>query len=152
MRRTTEDKLAAQLSRHGVRAVPAYALLSDADQKDREHMMSMLREKGFDGLVEVKLVDAHQQLVVYPGFGYYDGYWAGAWGNYWGGTDVTAVTIVRVEVNAYSLANNQLIWSAMSKSTDPDSTNDLVNAVSKVMGERLAQDRIIGAPTQIARR
>jgi hypothetical protein len=129
--------LAAQLRRHGVRAVPAYQVLSDTVLGDQDRIVMTLRDEGFDGLVTMRLVDAHQQLAYYPGF---DTYWGGAWGS------VVPETIVRVEINAYSLATKQLVWSAMSKSVDPDSANQLVSDVTTVASDRLARDRIIGSP------
>src|SRR5277367_2156009 len=50
-RRSVEDQLAQQLSRHGVRAVPGYTVLNDQDLGDRQAMVAKLRADGFDGAV-----------------------------------------------------------------------------------------------------
>ena len=134
-RRSVEDQLAQQLSRHGVRAVPGYTVLSDQDLSDRAGMVAKLRADGFDGVVAMRLVGANQKLEYYPAF---DDYWGGAWGS------VVPETVVRIQVNAYSLSNNKLEWSAMSKSVDPDSENQVIGDVTKVVGDRLAKERIIG--------
>jgi hypothetical protein len=140
-RRSVEDKLAHQLSEHGVRAVPAYSVITDQDRDNRDAMIAKLRADGFDGVVTMRLVGAHQRLAYYPAF---DQYWGYAWGPYWGGTLVPE-TVLRIEVNAYSLATKQLVWSAMSKSVDPADSSQAIHDVSKVVAERLARDRVIGA-------
>ena len=138
-RRSVEDKLAQQLTHQGIHAVPAYAVLSERDLGNQSAMIEKLRAAGFDGVVTMRLVDAHQRLTYYPAF---NDYWGGAWG----AGDVVPTTIVRIEVNAYSLANGQLIWSAMSKSVDPTSSSEVVGDVTKVVSEKLAKDRVIGRP------
>jgi hypothetical protein len=145
LRRKAEDSLAQQLSQHGVHAVPGYAVLSDQDLGDSGRIAATLRARGFDGVVAMRLVSANQRLTVQPGFG---PYWGTAWGM---GGAVIPETVVRIEVNAYSLANEQLVFSAMSKSVDPDSAKQLISSVSKVTTDRLARDRVI-APAQAATR
>jgi hypothetical protein len=142
LRHMAEDQLAQQLSQHGVRAVPGYTVVSDQDLSNQNGIVAALRAKGFDGVVAMRLVDARQQLQYYPGF---DAYWGGVWGPYGGA--VVPETVVRIEVNAYSLATKQLVFSATSKSIDPNSARQLIGSVSKVTTDRLAQDRVIG-PTQ----
>ncbi|HEY1811620.1 MAG TPA: hypothetical protein VGG74_04645 [Kofleriaceae bacterium] len=138
-RRSVEDRLAHQLSAHGVHAVPGYTVLTPKDRDDREAMIAKLRNDGFDGVVTMRFVGAHQRLEYYPAF---DAYWGYAWGPYWG--TVVPETVVRVEVNAYSLATKQLVWSAMSRSVDPSDSAQAIGDVSHLVAERLAHDRVIG--------
>jgi len=142
LRHTAEDSLAQQLTSRGVHAVPGYSVIQDQDLADRSAIATTLRGRGYDGVVAMRLVGAHQQLQAYPDF---DGYWGAAWG----GTDIVAETVVRIEVNAYSLTTKQLVFSATSKSVDPGSARDAINGVSKVATAKLAQDHVI-APTQAA--
>jgi hypothetical protein len=141
-RRSAEDQLAAQLSRHGVRATPAYAILTYQDRNDKRRIASVLAAQGFDGIVSMRLVGVHQQLEYYPGF---DAYWGGAWGS------VVPETVVRVAISAYSLPSKQLVWSATSKSVDPNSVPQVIGDVSKVATDRLARDHVIG-PARAATR
>lgn len=145
LRRTAEDQLAQQLTQHGVHAVPGYAVLTDQDLGNHTQVASTLRAKGFDGVVAMRLVDAHQTLEYAPGF---DTYWGAAWG---AGGEVIPETIVRIEVNAFSLGTKQLVFSAMSKSIDPTTAKSLISSVSKVTTDKLAQERVI-LPTQAAAR
>jgi hypothetical protein len=140
-RRNAEDQLAHQLMSHGVRAVPAYSVLNEQQLHDLNGSMSVFRRAGFDGVVAMKMVSAEEHLNYYPTF---DGYWGGMWGpGAWG--TVVPTTVVRIQINAYSLTNNQLVWSAVSKSVDPDSVGELVSDVTKVVSARLEKDHVVGA-------
>jgi hypothetical protein len=72
------------------------------------------------------------------------------WGGGWGGA-VVPETVVRLEVNAYSLATQQLVFSATSKSVDPNSAQQVIGAVSKVTSDKLAQSHVVG-PAQATMR
>ena len=132
--RSAEDQLAHDLNVRGIRATPGYAVLPGQLRGNRAMTMNMIQNAGFDGIVTMRVVSAHQQIQFYPTF---DVYWGATWG-----TPVPE-TIVRVEINAYSLPQNRLVWSAMSKSTDPDSVHDLINDVSQVAANRLVNTGVI---------
>ena len=52
-------------------------------------------------------------------------------------------TIVHVVSNLYSLPENKLIWSGVSRSFDPSSTKAFMNDVSKTVAKSLVRDRIV---------
>jgi hypothetical protein len=152
IRRGSEDQLAIQLQRRGIHAVPAYAVIPDDMLNDRDRMIPYLRQKGFDGIVSMRFLGAHEKLVSYPSL--YD-YWGPGWGYgyYYGGYDVYPETIVRVSISAYSLPSNNLVWSAVSRSVDPDDLNDLINDTTQVAANALQKEQVIGAsPTLSAQR
>lgn len=149
IRRSAEDQLAAQLMRRGIHAVPAYAVIADDQLSDRDRALTTLRARGFDGIVSMEFIGAHQKLVSYPSL--YD-YWGYGWGyGYYGGYDVYPQTIVRVSISAYSLPTNSLVWSAVSRSVDPDSINELIGDVTHVAARELQKEQVIGAPQAASR-
>jgi len=151
IRRGTEDQLAARLQRDGIRAVPAYAVIPDDQANDRDKAIATIRAAGFDGVVSMRFLGADQKLVSYPSL--YD-YWGPGWGYgyYYGGYDVYPETIVRISISAYALPSNALVWSAVSKSTDPDSLNDLIDSTTKVAARALQKEQVIASPTLSAQR
>jgi hypothetical protein len=151
IRRTAEDQLAAQLQRRGIRAVPAYAVIPDDQIGDRDRTIANLRNQGFDGIVSMRFIGAHQKLVTYPSL--YD-YWGPGWGYgyYYGGYDVYPETIVRISVSAYSLPSNNLVWSAVSRSVDPDSLNQLIGDTTAVAARELQKQQVIANPPMSAQR
>jgi hypothetical protein len=131
--RSAEDKLASRLAAKGVRAVPAYRVLNRDQLADRARALDALHAAGFNGLVTMRFVGREHTFVAYPSM---DMYWG------WG-TEVVPETITRIEINAYSLANNQLVWSGISKSIDADNVHELIDDVTAVASHELLKQRVI---------
>jgi hypothetical protein len=145
-RRVAEDKMARALAARGVRATPAYAVLTDTDPRDLKQTRAKLRALGYDGVVTMRLVDREHQLQYVPPM--FDDYWGPAWGGAWPGGYYSpgyayTETVVRMESTAYSLRNNQLLWSALSKTVDPGSSKRLINDVTKIVAEQLTRRGVI---------
>lgn len=128
--RSAEDQLAADLRARGIYAVSGYSVLPPWARGNRDAVVSELRRGGFDGVVTMRVVSATQQLDYYPTF---DMYWGATWGA------VYPQTVVRIEMNAYSIPSNRLVWSALSKSIDPESVNELIDDVAEVGAKNLAR-------------
>jgi hypothetical protein len=143
-RRAVEDSMARRLAGIGVRAVPAYSVLSDDDLVDRDRVKAKLLAGGYDGVVALRLVGKDTKLVATPAT--FNGYWGAAWP----GSYVDTETIVRVETNVFSLADNKLVWSALSKTVDPTTLHSTIDDVTKVVAKALENQRIVattGRPT-----
>jgi hypothetical protein len=141
MRRNVEDAMARKLVQRGMRAVPAYTVLDEAQLEDTQHVRATLAAKGFDGVVEIRLISTEN----YPGetfggawHGSYDGY--GYWGTSWPyayDNYVFDSPVVRVETNLYSLRDDQLVWSARSKTVDADNTGEVIDEVTTLVASTL---------------
>lgn len=132
--RSAEDELARDLNARGIRAVPGYSVISGDLRGNNAIAMDTIRNAGFDGVVTMRVVGREQKLEYYPTF---DTYWGATWG--------TAIpeTIVRVEISAYSLYDNHLVWSALSKSTDPEDVHELINDVAKLAANELDKQGVV---------
>lgn len=140
VRRSAEDQLAARLRKRGVTAVPGYSVLSADEVKDPQVARQRLLAQGFDGAIVMRFVGREQQVNYVPPT--YAGYWGGAY--YTGATGYMDVdTIIRLETAAYSLHDGQLVYSAMSKTTDPDSIPDLISSVTDRVAGALEQQRVV---------
>lgn len=137
VRRNAEDQLARQLISRGLRATPSYMILGERDITDLPAARAQLRSMGYDGVVTMRIVDREQELDYAP-----SGYWGGTWGYpYYSGGYAFLETTYRVETVAYSLANDQIVWSALVRTTDPEDTGDLIEDTSEaVAGELLEPD------------
>jgi len=160
LRRSGEDQLARQLAARGVVATPGYAVMSDAEAhvlasnigkqnpRELEPITSRLREMGYDGVVTMQIVDREQNLEYAPGTYYggwgYPGYW-GYWDSayYWPGYAYTEMTY-RLETNAYSLRNNQLVWAGLVRSIDPNNARELIDETSHVVAGELTKRGLAG--------
>ena len=141
VRRSAEDELAARLQKAGVYAVPAYTVLSDQEVADPALARARLQAQGFDGAIVMRVIGREQQIHYVPPT--YAGYWGGAYGWGYGGGYLQTETIVRLETAAYSLRDGKLVYSAMSKTTDPDSIPSLISGVTSTVAKALEKERVV---------
>jgi hypothetical protein len=108
-----------------------------------------LRAAGFDGVIVMRMAGKDTYLQYVPNnFGAY-GYWGAGWGA-WGPGYYEPETIVRIETAAYSLQNNRLVYSALSRTVDPNSVRSLVSDVSKKVANAMQkQGVVVASSTQL---
>lgn len=133
LRRSSEDALARELDARGMTVAPAYSVLLP-EVRDRDAVRSALIAAGFDGIITIRMVGKQNRDEYYPTF---DLYWGEAWG------PVFTETVVRVEISVYSLISNQLLWSALSRSIDPDGVGELIADVVEIIGHELDREGVI---------
>src|SRR5215510_7431881 len=143
MRRRVEDSMTQRLAHMGVRAVPAYSILSDDDLKDRDRAKAKLVAGGYDGVVALRLVGKETRLVATPPT--FDGYWGTAWPGAYDPGYLNTETVVRVETNVFSLADNKLVWSGLSKTVDPNTMRSTIDDVTKVVAKALENQQIVAS-------
>jgi hypothetical protein len=142
LRRMAEDSAASHIT--GTVAEPSYRYVPDADVRNQEAVKALLLARGFDGALVMRVAGVTEQIRSFPGPYYtFDAYYA------WAGAAVFAPgyletdTIVHVVSNLFSLRENKLIWSGVSRSFDPGSTKALMNDVSQTVAKSLVKDRIV---------
>ena len=149
-RRTVEDAMTRKLAQRGVHAVPAYSVLDDNESVDYKTAKTTLAAKGFDAVLEIRLISKENETTT----AYYSNTWDG-WGYWgWGGPYaydyyVFDTPVVRVETNLYSLHDDSLVWSGRTKTTDADTMREVVDQVTSVVARTLETRT---APTATARR
>ena len=89
----------------------------------------------------MRLVSARQHVNVIPGG--FNGYWGTAWGMAYDPGYLETETIVRVESNAYALHSGTLLWTALSKTVDPNNTEDVISNVTAVVARELQHKHIV---------
>jgi hypothetical protein len=149
-RRTVEDAMTRKLAERGVHAVPAYSVLDDNESVDYKSAKETLAAKGFDAVLEIRLISKENETST----AYYSNTWDG-WGYWgWGGPYaydyyVFDTPVVRVETNLYSLHDDSLVWSGRTKTTDADTMREVVDQVTSVVASTLEKRT---APTATATR
>lgn len=147
MRHSGEDMLARDLRLRGVEATPAYAIFGDGKVRDLESVKSTLKSMGYDGVVTMRVVEREQDIETAPAT--FDGYWGYWGGGYWGagpygGSYVYTETIYRLESNAYSLNSGRLVWSALTKTVDPETAHQLLDQTTEIVAGQLTQRGLAG--------
>lgn len=146
-RRQVEDYMA---SLYPGTAVPSYQLFGgDSLIKNEQACNQLLKKKGFDGIVIMQQTNettSHSYVPGTPGYGYrsWYGYWNRGWGMnyYYPGTPGHYVTnkTWNVEVNAYSLVKDDLVWSAVTSTTNPGGTIPLFHDVCNTVRKQMKKD------------
>lgn len=125
--RIAEDKIVAKLK---MPAQPSYAFLLPTDT-NQVAVDAKLKEKGFDGLIAMRLTDVNETLnyqqgsgVSYGGYGgYYGGYYGGRPGGYYGYYSTpgyyTQDKTFYVETSIISLESGKLLWSGTTTTMNP---------------------------------
>jgi len=137
LRRTMEDRMAQRLAQIGVRAAPAYQVLADDDRSDRKSAIAKLRAAGYDGVIVMRIIGEPANAPES-----FDAFLELSW-PYGDGDLGTIVTVVRMEATAYSLLDNQLVWSALTKTIEPDDLKDLIDEVTRVVTRDLERRAVV---------
>jgi len=144
--RVAEDKIVAKLK---MPASPSYAFLLPSDT-NAVAVDKKLKEKGFDGLIAMRLTEVNETLNYqqgsggYYGGGYYGGYYGGRPGGYYGyyGTPgyYTQDKTFYVETSIFSLEMGKMMWSGTTATMNPtqlDTTLDeIINAIRADLTKR----------------
>lgn len=152
-RRSGEDALAAELSRRGLRVIPAYTVLSVDQAMQKERALATLRDTGAVAAFVVRPLQTTQEATYVP-----PTYWApvpyGAWGPYygygWGAAYspgyVVTDTVVRLEVLAFDLQQEKLLWAGQSETTNPESLDSFVRDVVKTAAREMTRAGVLATP------
>lgn len=149
-RRTIEDRIVATIVANGrADAVPAYSLLTEADTRDTAAARSKVEAARVDGLVTVRLVgtSSEQRLVSGAPMPYYYaqpwGYYGYGYGMAYSPSYLVTDTEVQIETNIYSLKENRLLWSARTRTLNPESVNQFVDEVARAVGDELRRQGLL---------
>jgi len=155
MRRAVEDELAMKFPN----AVPAYRVVPNAANVDKDQILQQMRGAGFDGAIVMRVTNVTERLNYQPGAywgpGYgFGGYWGSAWAYPYNPGYVTTTQIVSVETNIYNLKSDKLVFAARSETSDPSSVGKLIRSVMRHINEELKKSGMMavryGRPGEVA--
>jgi hypothetical protein len=148
-RRSGEQLLAADLSAQGARGIPAYTVLPDEGRQDGDKARAALKAAGCTGAVIMRVVGRDQQINYTPGttmpvyYGGFGPYWGYGWGAAYTPPTVTTDTIVSVETLVYSLSTDKLLWASTSRTTNPDTLNQLISEVASATVKEMQKQGLL---------
>jgi hypothetical protein len=151
LRRLAEDTMKAQIT--GVPAVASYEFLPTLDDlKDRAKVAQAITSSGVDGIVVMRIV-SDQNVDTYNPGGPIPAYYGSFWGYYarpyamqpmyWEPGSVTTDRVVGIETNIYNAKDASLIWSGVTKTTNPDQMEKFIPEVAAVVRAKLRRQQLI---------
>ncbi|MFZ5876587.1 MAG: hypothetical protein ACOYXU_09275 [Nitrospirota bacterium] len=143
-----EDEFTAQLKQRGLDATAGHTVLSDKEPVNKETVAAALRDKGFDTLLLVRLVDQRSQQTYVPGAAYPVG---ATWPGYYGvgyNTMYTPGYVVEdkfaiAETNMYDVETEKLIWTAATETWIKSSERKLIDEYVGLMMHELEKSGIV---------
>jgi len=150
-RRVAEDAMAREISAHGARGVPAYAVLGDDEIKDKETVRAKLEQLGFAGAVVMRIAGKETQVKYQPPTVWatpyygslYGGYWGYGWGHAYDPGYLSVDKIVKVETLVYSLERDKLVWAGVSRTVDPKQVGPFIQELAKAVAAQMEKDGLL---------
>jgi hypothetical protein len=152
VQRLVEDEVVRRLPMN-TRGIGAYGLVPDAERGDVAKAVERLRAGGYDGAMIARLVGVDnptpwasgslKQLPV--SYRTLSNYYVNASEETERSSALSAPTVVRVQMNVYAVASQALVWSAASRTFNPEETRDVAGDVAKVAVEELQKAGILSA-------
>jgi hypothetical protein len=143
VRRQVEDEMA---SRFPGKAVQSYREFGDGELKESEDFYSTrLKEKGYDGIVLMRLVKENEIVRYVPGayplyYRTWGRYWGYSWAAFYDPGYYTTDLAFDVEVNVYSLAPGRLIWTANTSTINPPDRDKIYREVSRIVYAKMKKE------------
>jgi hypothetical protein len=155
IRRSTENRMAENITR--TEAIPAHTFLTQEDVRNVEAAKAKVRERGFDGAVIIRLLEVSEQEryaggryasdpvyrssagPMYSFWGYYGAYYPVI---YESGYTVSREYLI-IETRIYSVADEKLLWSGLSKTPRPDSMRELMDDLARAAAEQLKAEGLL---------
>lgn len=150
-RRAAEDALVERIG--GDRAVASHTMFTADEVQDaqdnQQEVRSRLQAESFDAAITLRMVDQREELNYSPGMTYpapyagFYGYYGWGWGMVYEPGYLSTDTIVSVETNVYDLGDNELVWSGVSDTYNPDQIRDTVNEIATAVEEELRSQGLL---------
>lgn len=150
-RQIFESALVNAFAAQGVHAVSSLKLLGDK-KITRESLAAAAKKADVQAILTTRLVGVSEEKVYYPPEMYtvpapyyyrWDTYYPHMYEYAERPGYVDTYKYVNLETNIYDRDEHQLIWSAASRTFDPQNTNKLVDDLAKVLIKKLKHSKLI---------
>jgi hypothetical protein len=138
VRRVAEKEFVSRLPKQ-TEGVAGYTLISDSDRGDVDKVRAILADAQVDGVAVFRMVSADTELQYNRGTVYYNfwGFYGWAWPMVYSPGYMMTEQVVRVESLIYSVESGKLLWSGLSKTTNPRSARTVIDDVVRAVVRRM---------------
>ena len=154
-RRAYESYFIEELRDLAIEAEASYTIIKSNEKIDRDSVSKAIKGLDIDGVIVTHMVAVDEETVYRPSTGYMYG---GAYGGHYGGlysyyphvnTYVhrpgyyTTHETYTIESNLYDVATEELVWSARSRTFSPESVDEVIVDLTKLLINDLADKKLI---------
>jgi len=152
VQRLVEDEVVRRLPMN-TRGIGGYGLVPDAERGDVAKAVERLRAGGYDGAMIARLIGvegptpwASGSLKQVPvSYRTLSNYYVNASEETERASALSAPTVVRVQMNVYAVESQALVWSASSRTFNPEETRDVAGDVARLAVADLQRAGILSA-------
>ncbi len=146
--RKAEDQMAGYLKGKGV---VSYNYLEDTIRKNKKAIRVKISNDGFDGAVTMRLVDVDKQVTYQPGIiASYPGsylnfseYYFNSWSIFMSSGYYATTKTYTVETNVYSIKENKIIWTGLTKTTNPKGVKRMTEEIASVLYKKMIAEGFV---------
>ena len=148
-RHKSEDQMVAFLKGKGV---ASYDYLDAGyDKKNEQALRDKITKDGFDGAITMRLVDVEKEKNYFSGNTSFPPPYNRSFGGYYywnmpfySSPEYFATTkTYTVETNVFSIKEDKIIWSGITKTIDPDGVNIMMKEIVLVIYKRMLKEGFI---------
>jgi hypothetical protein len=158
-RRAFESNFVESLVAYGAEAQPSYKLIKSNEKINRETVTKAIKGMDIDGVIITHVVGVDEETVYRPSMDYMPMYGGGYYGGLYSyyphvNTYVTSPgyytthETYTLESNLYDVETEELVWSARSRSFSPESVQEVIVDLTKLLIEDLDDKHLIKKKTK----
>jgi hypothetical protein len=148
-RRKAEDQMVGYFYGKGV---ASYDYLDkNISEKNEDAIREKIKNDGFDGAVTMRLLDVDKEDVysrrnisMYPAYyNTFSSYYFRNWGYYSNPGYYSSTKTYTVETNVFSIKEDKIIWTGITKTTDPSGVVKMTEEISKVVFNKMVKEGFV---------
>jgi len=152
VQRLAEDEVVRRLPM-STRGISGSGMMPEPERGNFDKARERLRAGGFDGVMIARLVGVDGPRPWAPGslqdvpvsYRTMSNYYVSSYQEAEKSSLLQRPTVVRVQMNLYAVATETLVWSASSRTFNPEATRDVAGDVGKLAVEELQKAGILDA-------
>jgi hypothetical protein len=132
-----EEALVRELTARGLQAVATYRIAPKEELRSGDRAKVWFERANVEGVIAMRPVSKDKRTTYNPGvwlnpnYSTFWGYYGYGWGSVYVPGSVDYDTVVVVETTIYSVPKNQLLWAAVSETTNPKALQRFVEDLVK---------------------
>lgn len=147
--RLAEDQMASYLKGKGV---VSYNYFNERFNKNNEEAIrDKIKADSFDGAITMRLINVDKEPNYTPGriqtypisYRNFGGYYYRRWNTYSTQGYDTRTKIFTVEVNVFSIKEDKIIWTGLTRTMDPEGFEKLTKEVTKAVYDEMKNQGLI---------
>jgi hypothetical protein len=151
-KQTVENSISQYLATRGIASVKSSDVFppnfhSSGEDKSKDTVLARVRATKCDGIFTIALINKETETSYVPGsanyygsFGMYYGY---GYGSFYSPGYYQTDKIYYIQTNLFDAQSEKLIWSAHSKTYNPESLTDFLKGYQKAITDQVVKDGLV---------